>query len=311
MIYSKIALYLLAAQEIGMIKSNAAFYKDYISEDVFMQHANSNPNLLNAVETLKQEIDLRTDDEGIVCCFDDDFPVINRRMKSNKPYLLFYKGNISLLKDLNNNVAVIGLVDPTEEIEDRERKIVNKLVADGLVVVSGLAKGCDSVAHRICVENNCKTIAILPSPINKIYPAKNKPLAQEIVNTGGLLISEYFREPRSKWESVGRFVERDRLQALFSKAIILIASYKENEGDSGSRHAMKNALEYGIKRYVLYNEQIDRDNPRFGLNREYLVQNAERTLVLTQNSIIQIKDIYNNDLVKNNYTSGRQMSFQI
>ena len=49
MIYSKIALYLLAAQEIGMIKSNAAFYKDFIGEDVFMQYANSNPNLLKVV----------------------------------------------------------------------------------------------------------------------------------------------------------------------------------------------------------------------------------------------------------------------
>ena len=149
------------------------------------------------------------------------------------------------------------------------------------------------------LENNGKTIAILPSQISKIYPAKNRNLAEEIVNKGGLLLSEYYKDSTSKSEAINRFIERDRLQAMFSKAIILIASYRKDEGDSGSRHAMEAARKYGIERFVMYNSKTDENNKRFGLNRDLIYQTSDRVSILQSNSINYIKSIENSSLTEN------------
>ena len=127
-----------------------------------------------------------------------------------------------------------------------------------------MALGCDAVAHSTCIDNNGKTIAVLPSTIDKIYPSENKEIAEKIVENGGLLVSEYHKNPISKHEAISRFIERDRLQAMFSKTIILISSYRKGEGDSGSRHAMEAAKKYGIDRFVMFNKATDDYNIKFG-----------------------------------------------
>jgi DNA processing protein len=116
-------------------------------------------------------------------------------------------------------------------------------------------------------------------------PANNTALAEEIVNRGGLLVSEYFTAPDSwnKYEALNRFIERDRLQTYFSNSILLIASYRytkpgeangyPNDGikrDSGARHAMKIAKEIGRKRFVMFNEKTDSHNEMFDLNKDIL-----------------------------------------
>lgn len=220
--------------------------------------------------------------DGIISAFDYEFPHIYPTVKkdADKPFLLFYKGNISLLENLQNNVAVIGLLNPEKNIVEREYIVVKKLVERGMNIVSGLAKGCDTVAHRACIESNGKTIAILPSPLSHIYPAENRELAQKIVDSGGLLISEYYKKPANKFESTKRFIDRDRLQSMFSKAILLSASYSKGKGDSGSRHAMAKAEEYSLFRAMLYDENSDGNNPQFGLNRDY---HSERKVnIMTQ-----------------------------
>ena len=94
-------------------------------------------------------------------------------------------------------------------------------------------------------------------------------------------MSEYVSEPKNKYESVNRFIERDRLQALFSKAVVLIASYRKGEGDSGSRHAFEKAKEYGKKRLVMYRES-DATDLTFGLNKDYVMQGEQ---ILSQKTI--------------------------
>ena len=131
------------------------------------------------------------------------------------------------------------------------------------------------VSHiKKTLELNGKTIAILPSTLDNIIPKENIKLANEIVNNTnnqGLLISEYFYSSYDKYEFIGRFIERDRLQALYSNLVILCASYSEKDTkeaknsnsenkDSGSRHAMKKAKEYNIKRAVIYDEEENKIN---------------------------------------------------
>lgn len=251
---------------------NFYFFKNIIKKILDKDYdSNYEYDFMLEEDRFRSLIALSNSIDGIISPFDYEFPHIYSTVKKNadKPFLLFYKGNISLLRNLQNNVAVIGLLNPDKNIADREYVVVKKLVERGMNIISGLAKGCDTIAHKACIESNGKTIAILPSPLSHIYPSENRELAQKIVSSGGLLISEYYKKPENKFESTKRFIARDRLQAMFSKAILLSASYSEGVGDSGSRHAMAKAEEYSLFRAMLYNESSDCDNPQFGLNREY------------------------------------------
>ncbi|MDE7243458.1 MAG: DNA-protecting protein DprA [Oscillospiraceae bacterium] len=226
--------------------------------------------------------------DGMICAFDSSFPFINPMAPmGDRPFLLFYRGDVSLLEDLNKNVAVIGAIDPDESVVSREQTVVERLVLHGLNIVSGLAKGCDSAAHDACLQAGGKTIAVLPTQLGKIYPAANRGLAEEIVRSGGLLLTEYAGDPASKYESVKRFTDRDRLQAMFSKAVILIASHRKGEGDSGSRYAMESAKKYRIRRYVMFNREEDSGKSLFGLNQDILRSEPD-VKILWQNSIAEL-----------------------
>jgi DNA processing protein len=116
-------------------------------------------------------------------------------------------------------------------------------------------------------------------------------LAKQIVEKEGLLVSEYFEAPHSKNEMINRFIVRDRLQALFSDAVLLAASYAPNNqgNDSGSRHAMGKAKDYGIKRAVIYNEQKHKSIPMYDLNRYILMEDR---------SVIRIDSANMEEMVK-------------
>ena len=182
-------------------------------------------------------------------------------------------------------------------LEERERKIVAEFVKNGAIIVSGLAFGCDSISHQQALDSCGKTIAILPSPLNNILPARNKGLAFQIVEQGGLLVTEYGNDFKSQMELSSRYKERDRLQALFCDTIVLAASYAQNSAerwklfgqklDSGARLAMGYAKEYDIARAVMYDKTLDEDNPMFDLNRDIINEKKEVT-VITQDKLFEI-----------------------
>lgn len=264
--YSQIALKLYGAKKEGKIRTNYQFRKQFGS----MEKLNGID-----IDCRKYEDELGNSGISLVCAFDDDFPALPQNVRlSDKPFLFAYKGNIELLKDVSQNVAVIGVLTPTQSVIMRERGIVGGLTGKNFNIVSGLAKGCDTVAHTECLAHSGRAIAFLPTALDNIYPKNNQMLAEEIVRGGGLVITEYFSEPTNRYERIKRFIERDRLQAMFASKIILIASYVQGEGDSGSRHAMAKAKEYGVERYVMYNEQTDKDEPLFGLNESLIKDGA-------------------------------------
>lgn len=224
--------------------------------------------------------------DGMVGWLDNDYPFCRGSVKRGDfPIILFYKGDIHLLDNAHHNIAVIGVLTPDGCVVEREKKMVSALLRQNYVIVSGLAHGCDSIAHVQALDEDGKTIAILPSTLKNIIPSQHRQLAQRIVEKGGLLVTEYIEEPSSQLEMRGRYQRRDRLQALFSDAIILTASYDINtEGkDCGSRLAMEYARQYQIPRYVMLDEKSDNANPQFALNRRLLREG--NACVLTQNRI--------------------------
>jgi DNA processing protein len=165
---------------------------------------------------------------------DTNFPH-QLKMIKDPPVLLYTKGDLQLLTN-DNNIAVIGTREPTKlgkSIAFRFGEILSK---KGYCIVSGLALGCDSEAHKGCLSNNGKTIAVMPCGLDNIYPSSNKELYENILNNRGLLISEY---PINSRIQKSYFVERDRLQSGLSKGVIVVEC-KEN---SGTMHTAKYCIE--------------------------------------------------------------------
>ena len=270
---SNLAIKLYAMVKSGIIKSNAMFWREFSKEKIEEFD----------IDILDIKNELLGKGLSVVCAFDDNFPMIVNNLKnSEKPFLFVYKGNIELLSNISNNVAVIGVLSPTPDIENREQRIVRELASSNLVVVSGLARGCDTIAHKTCLTCNGKTIAILPTTFDDFYPKENEKLASIIIESGGLVITEYVNKPQNKYEGIKRFIERDRLQEMFSKAVILIASFRQGQGDSGSRYAMQKAKEYGKLRYVMFNQKTDLNKEIFGLNKDLL---DNKVTILTEKTI--------------------------
>lgn len=232
----------------------------------------------NYIENIIKKLDDCID--GIVAKGDENFPEVRGNVGSaDKPFALFYKGDITLLKRDNLNIAVIGVLNPDDKIELTERVVTEEILKHGATIVSGLALGCDTIAHKAALINGGKTIGILPGTLDSIIPKENAELAKQIVAQGGLLISEYYEAPKSKNDMISRFVVRDRLQALYSDAVLLSASYAPNNlgNDCGSRHAMEKAKNYGIKRAVIYNEEKHRNISMYDLNRQ--IYQEDRTVI--------------------------------
>jgi len=249
--------------------------------------------------------------DGFVALGDKDFPQHRGNVKdSERPIFLYYKGNIDLLSIDNKNITVIGLLNPEGDIEERERKIVAQFVKNGATIISGLAFGCDSISHQQALDSNGKTVAVLPSPLNSIMPARNKGLAFQIVEEGGLLVTEYGTDFKSQMELSSRYKERDRLQALFCDTIVLAASYAQNSAerwkmfgqklDSGARLAMGFAKDYGIPRAVMYDEHIDNNNPMFDLNRDLIKEQNDITIITQDNISDKVKKVMQKNQTVNN-----------
>jgi DNA processing protein len=153
------------------------------------------------------------------------------------PSRLYSRGNISLLKR-KPRVGIVGARKFTPYGREVTANISHNLARAGVTVVSGLALGVDSIAHKACLEAGGSTIAVLPSGVEKIYPATHAALATQIVEQNGLLITEYAGRdiPRKN-----HFIERNRIIAALSDVLIITEAAEA----SGSLHTARFALELG------------------------------------------------------------------
>lgn len=135
-------------------------------------------------------------------------------------------------------VAVVGSRKPSDYGQTAAYELSKKLAEAGFCIVSGLAYGIDSIAHRACVENGGVTVAVLGSGVDNIYPASHKKLAEQIVATGGTVISEY---EMGALPLKHHFPERNRIISGLSLGILVV----EAAIDSGTLITARSALEQG------------------------------------------------------------------
>lgn len=117
--------------------------------------------------------------------------------------------------------------------------LVRAVAARGVVIVSGLALGTDSIAHQAALDAGGTTIAVLPSGLESIYPSSHRYLAEHIVKQDGALVTEY--APKLKIGFKGNFIARNRIIAGLSLAVLVTEASEK----SGSLHTASFALEQG------------------------------------------------------------------
>ncbi len=119
-------------------------------------------------------------------------------------------------------VAVIGTRKPSSKGIEDATEITKALVKHGIVIVSGLARGIDTIVHKTAINCGGKTIAVIGTPLNKFYPPENKPL-QELIMKEHLAVSQY---PIGRITKPRDFIFRNRTMALLSDASIIIEAGK-------------------------------------------------------------------------------------
>ncbi|GHT23574.1 DNA polymerase III [Planctomycetales bacterium] len=133
------------------------------------------------------------------------------------PPLLYVQGQILLRDELS--IAVIGTRRSTSYGNRLAEKLTAALVSNGISIIGGLALGIDGIAHRTALQNGGRTLAVLGGGLKKIYPPEHIQLAEEIVQSGGALVSEYPPlHPPAKWT----FPQRNRIISGLSLGVLVV-----------------------------------------------------------------------------------------
>ncbi|MEO8961952.1 MAG: DNA-processing protein DprA [Ginsengibacter sp.] len=148
---------------------------------------------------------------------DNDYP---QRLLNcyDSPPLLYYKGNANL--NHTKLVAIVGTRNNDDYGKSICEKLIEELSAEEVIIVSGLAFGIDSIAHKASLKNNLQTIGVLAHGLDRVYPSQNTSLARQMIANGGLLTE--FKS--STIPDKQNFPGRNRIVAGISDAIIVIES---------------------------------------------------------------------------------------
>lgn len=202
-----------------------------------------------------------------ITILDEEYPASFKHVY-RPPFVLFYYGDISLLSQ--PGIAVIGSRNCSEYGIECTRKIVRE-IADTCVIISGFARGIDRIAHETAIVAHGKTIAILGTGIDRVYPGEQKEL-YDMIKKDHLLISEYPHLCEGKKE---HFPFRNRLIAALAKGI-LVTEAKEH---SGTNHTIRYGLEMGKDIFcVPYPLSMFSATNRFIQEGAFLVEKGEDIL---------------------------------
>jgi DNA processing protein len=170
-----------------------------------------------------------------VTILSSNYPASFRSLEQ-PPYVIYYRGNYSLINHLRR-IAVVGSRLSTDYGVMVTKKLTSDLIKENYLIISGLAKGIDAVAHEAAISLNGLTIGIVAQGIDLPYPKENSELYQLVINKG-LILSEY---PDGVSPSKINFPSRNRLIATLSNGIVIT----EAKINSGTLTTVRHGLNYG------------------------------------------------------------------
>lgn len=180
-------------------------------------------------------------DIHIVTIYDKEYPNKLRNIY-DPPVTLFAKGNVDILND--NSIAIVGCRECSAYGEKVAEDIAYELGNNNVNVISGMAKGIDSYAHIGCLNAKGKTIAVLGGGLDRIYPKENIKLYNDIIELGGVILSEYVIG--TKPDKIN-FPARNRIISGLSDGVVVV----EAKQKSGTLITVDFALEQGKNIFVV------------------------------------------------------------
>jgi DNA processing protein len=193
-------------------------------------------------ELAQQECAKAAESGAKIIALDD--PAYPPRLKEiyDPPVVLFVRGSVEVIA--KPGIAMVGTRHPTPYGLGMAERLSKDLVAHGLVIISGLARGVDTASHRGAVAANGKTVAVLGTGIDVIYPKENSRLADQIVALGGALISEF---PIGTFAAPQNFPIRNRIISGMSVGVLVVEAAEY----SGTRITSRCALEQNRDVYAV------------------------------------------------------------
>lgn len=188
---------------------------------------------------------------------EEDYPTLLCQLPAPPP-LLYYRGQVDLAENrgLTSAIALVGTRRPTDYGVRWTQRLSRALALHGFTVVSGLAEGIDTAAHQACLEAGGRTIAVVGTGVDRVYPACNRQLCEAILHQG-LVLSEY---PAGTRPDRSHFPQRNRIIAGLCRATIVV----EAPSKSGALITADGANEYGRDVYVVPGS-LDNPKARGGL----------------------------------------------
>ncbi|MGF1669577.1 MAG: DNA-processing protein DprA [Balneolaceae bacterium] len=201
----------------------------------------------------------------LVSITDDEYPPLLKHIYDAPP-LFWVKGNPKAL--LNNGIAVVGTRNAGKYGRNQAAYWTKELVRARLNINSGLAYGIDGIAHKTAIDCGGCTIAVLGSGIDWIYPEKHTGLAQQIISSGGAVITEF---PPGTKPDAGNFPERNRIVSGMSEGVLVIESGLKG----GSMITARFALDQNREVFVVPHQL----NHVHGEGNNYLIKSGQGKLV--------------------------------
>ncbi|HEY8419350.1 MAG TPA: DNA-processing protein DprA [Clostridia bacterium] len=253
------------------------FYEFFRKGDLKVKEVlgSSYSKMLNALnfERLKRQLKrYENDGLGILTPEDKEYPPSFLEL-NDAPFVIYYKGRLELLS--SKCFTIVGTRSPSLYGKKMTKIFAQELSSSGFTIVSGLATGIDSFAHRFTLDIGGDTIAILGNGHNEIYPAVNYELYKEIAQKG-LVISEFLPEFKG---TVYSYPRRNRLLAALSMGV-LVAEAGEK---SGTMYTVEYALEQGKSVFALAGAA---DNPKI-LGNLRLIRYSQCALVYKPEHILE------------------------
>ena len=190
----------------------------------------------------------------VQCSVSDMLGPLNDIEERYAPESLYAVGDVSILRG-HPRVAIVGSRKAQREKLEMARGLARELVRRGVVIVSGLAQGVDTVAHTAAIEAGGRTIAVLGNALDHFFPPQNRELQRRIM-ASHLAISQF---PPGTPPRRGNFPQRNRTMALISNASIIVEAAEV----SGTKHQGWEAIRLGRPLFILEHlVEVDFDWPR-------------------------------------------------
>ncbi len=169
----------------------------------------------------------------IIDFLSEDYPVLLRQI-ADFPLVLYCRGNMARLHD-SKKIAIIGSRKPTYDGQKMCDSAAGYLAKWPYTIVSGLAYGIDSLAHRAALRYNCPTIVVLANPIDEVRPKNHVKLAESLLKQGGIIISEtpYFEDTRNHY-----YVRRNRIISGLCKKVFVVEGARKSGSMTTAQHAI-------------------------------------------------------------------------